>query len=80
MVVGGLFVFNALMLMAVLGWQKWGAFGAVIATAAQAILLWQGGVSPLGAVLFLVVAMTPLIALLALLTRGGGQSAWLQME
>lgn len=79
-VLGGLFLANVVMLLAIDGWQRWGVVGLVIVTILQALALGNSGLDPRVAGVFFVIAMAPVAVLVALITTGKRPTMWEQMD
>lgn len=79
-VLGLLFLASVLMLIVVYGWQKWGVIGLVLVTILQALALGNSGLHPAVGWVFLVIAMAPVVLLIALLCSGPRPTVWEQMD
>jgi NADH-quinone oxidoreductase subunit J len=80
---GGLFLANVLLLVVVYFWQKWGVVGLVVVPLVQAWAIANSGLGPDGrtiAIVFLILALAPVIPLIALLCSGPRPTMWQQMD
>jgi hypothetical protein len=73
-------IVEALLLLVILGWQKWGFVAACVMTVVEAGLMYGAGVHPLVALAALGMAAVWLAVLYGLLQIGGPRSMWAQME
>jgi NADH:ubiquinone oxidoreductase subunit 6 (subunit J) len=73
-------IVDALLLMVILGWQKWGFFAACVMAAVEAGLIYGAGVNPVFALAALGIGAVWLAVLYGLLQIGGPRSMWAQME
>ena len=80
LVLGALFLANVLLLLVVYGWQRWGVVGLVLVPVAQAIAIGNSGLGSTVAIVFLVIAMAPVVPLIVLLCSGPRPTMWEQME
>jgi NADH-quinone oxidoreductase subunit J len=76
---GLLFLANAILLVVVWYWQRWGVVGLVIVPLVQALLIGSAGFAQPWTIGFLIVALTPVVVLIVLLCSGR-PSVWSQME
>jgi NADH-quinone oxidoreductase subunit J len=79
------FLVNVLLLVVVYNWQSWGVLGLIAVPLVQALALSKGhlGVNvpdAVVAVVLLILALVPVIALIVLMTRGKPPTVWSQME
>ncbi len=73
-------IVDGLLLMVVLGWQKWGFFAACVMAVVEAALIYQAGVNWVVVLAVLGISALWLAVLYGLLQIGGPRSMWAQME
>ena len=73
-------IVEGLLLLVILGWQKWGFVAACVMAVVEAGLIYGAGVNPLVALAVLAIAAVWLAVLYGLLQIGGPRSMWAQME
>jgi NADH:ubiquinone oxidoreductase subunit 6 (subunit J) len=80
---GGLFLANVLLLVVVYFWQSWAVIGLVVVPLVQAWAIANARFGPDGrtiAIVFLILALAPVIPLIVLLCTGPRPTMWEQMD
>jgi NADH-quinone oxidoreductase subunit J len=79
-VMGLLFLVNILLLIVVHFWQRWGVIGLVVVPLIQAMLILNANLGAIPAIGLLIVALGPVVLLIALLNAGPKPTLWSQMD
>jgi hypothetical protein len=73
-------IVEGLLLLVILGWQKWGYYASCVMAVVEAGLIFQAGAGWVVALATLGIAVVWLAVLFGLLKIGGPRSMWAQME